>query len=246
MTADLLVPPTQDLLAAWEHGLSAESARADLLLAALGVTDSEALPLGRRNRLLLQARLALFGAVAEVVAPCGDCGEQLEAELSVADLLRGLPGPRDDPVTVRSREYAVSLRLPTAADLVELPDDVDAAAVEILARCVVEARRGQGPVEPRRLPARVVALADRALAAADPGAVLDLALDCPACGASATLALDPLRLLWSEVDAWAWRLLAEVHLLAAAHGWAESAVLDMSPTRRQAYLHLCGAGEGVA
>lgn len=245
MTADLLVPPAQDLLTAWEHGQTAGSARADLLLAALGVADSEALPIGRRNRLLLEARLVLFGAIAEVVAPCGDCGEQLEAELSVADLLRGLPGPGDDPVTVRSREYAVRLRLPTAPDLVALPDDVDAAAREILARCVVEARRGQVPVEPGRLPAGVVALADEALAAADPAAVLDLALECPACGAGATLPLDPVRLLWSEVDAWAWRLLAEVHLLAGAHGWAEAAVLEMSPTRRQAYLHLCGAGEGV-
>lgn len=245
MTADLLVPPAQELLTAWEHGLSAEPARADLLLTALGVADSQSLPLGRRNRLLLQARLALFGTVAEVVAPCGECGEQLEAELSVADLLQGIPRPGDDPVTVRSREYAVRLRLPTAADMVALPEDVDAAAVEILARCVVDARRGQGSVEPGRLPARVVALADEALAAADPAAVLDLSLECPACGAGATLGLDPVRLLWSEVDAWAWRLLAEVHLLAAAHGWAEAAVLEMSPTRRQAYLHLCGAGEGV-
>jgi len=246
MTADLLVPPAEELLTAWEHGLSAETARAELLLGVLGIADSDRLPLGRRNLLLLQARLTLFGAVAEVVAPCADCGEQLEADLSVADLLSGLPAPSDDPVTVRSRGYAVRLRLPTAADLVALPQEVDAAVREILARCVVEARRGQGPVDPGRLPAGVVARADEALAAADPAAVLDVALECPACGAGAQLALDPVRLLWSEVDAWAWRLLAEVHVLATAYGWAEADVLELSPTRRHAYLHVCGAGEAGA
>jgi len=245
MVAELRVPTAPELLATWERGLADEAARPGLLLAAVGVDGGEALAVGRRNELLLKARALLFGGAADVVAGCGECGEELEAELSIPDIVVALGHSDSGPVAVRSRRYAVRLRLPTSADLVGLPADVDEAARELLARCVVDSTYADTAVSPDRLPAAVVAAIDHALAEADPGAVLGLALACPACGAEASLALDPVRLLWTELDSWAWRLLAEVHLLATTHGWSEADVLDMTPARRQAYLHLCGSGEGV-
>lgn len=250
MIADLRAPAPADLLTAWEIGLQDAGARADAVLATVAaeVADPGRLPLGQRNRLLLAARSLLFGQVAEVVAPCASCEEPLEAEVSLDVLLAALANAPDEPrtVDVRSRGYYVCLRLPTAVDLAGLPADVAAAAGVLLARCVVEARHGDAQIGPERLPDGVVRAVDAALAAADPGANLELAATCPSCGAAGTLALDPVTLLWSELEAWGWRMLSEVHCLAGAYGWAEADVLAMSPTRRRAYLHLCGAGEGGA
>lgn len=250
MTADLQPPSASDLLLAWERGRRDEFGRADALLAALGVEESEArlVPLGRRNRLLLAAHLLLFGPVVEVVGACSACAEELEVEVTLRALLAELAeGPEVvEPVTVHTRGHHVQLSLPRPVDLEDLPGDVDAAARVLLTRCVVAASRGEVNVEPPRLPAAVVKAVDAALAAADPGASLELAASCPGCGAVTELVLDPAGLLWAEVDAWAWRVLAEVHALAEAYGWGEHDVLAMTPTRRQAYLHLCGAGEGAA
>jgi hypothetical protein len=241
-----VVPAASDLLAAWERGLIDPGARTDALLAAVGLDEPGAvLPLGRRNRWLLEARRLLFGAVADVVAPCPGCGDQLEAEVSLPALLDGLPGTlADDAVTVRASGYDVALRLPTAADLVDLPDGAEPAAHVLLTRLVVDARRHGKRVDAAALPDTVARAADVALADADPAASLELAVSCPGCGADASLVLDPLTLLWDEVDAWGWRMLGEVHALAGAYGWTEADVLALTPTRRQAYLHLSGAGEG--
>lgn len=241
----LTVPAASDLLAAWERGLIDTGARTDVLLAAVGIDEPSAtLPLGRRNRLLLEARRLLFGAVADVVAPCADCGEQLEAEVSLSALLGGLPGTvAQDLVTVRARGYDVALRLPTATDLDDLPAGVGRAARELLARVVVEARRHGEHVDAAAFPASIVRAADVALAEADPAASLELVVSCPGCGADASLDLDPVTLLWDEVDAWGWRTLSDVHALAGAYGWTEADVLALTPTRRQAYLHLSQAGE---
>jgi hypothetical protein len=46
--------------------------------------------------------------------------------------------------------------------------------------------------------------------------------------------------LWTELDAWARRMLREVHALAATYGWSEAEILRMSATRRRAYLDLIG------
>lgn len=52
------------------------------------------------------------------------------------------------------------------------------------------------------------------------------------------MAFDPAAYVWAEVENSAARLLRDVHLLAAAYGWTEAAILGMSATRRAAYLQL--------
>ena len=55
-----------------------------------------------------------------------------------------------------------------------------------------------------------------------------------------SVALDIASFVWSEIHAWAIRLLHDVHALALAYGWREVDILTMSPWRRQAYLELIG------
>ncbi|TIC88288.1 hypothetical protein E8D34_04935 [Nocardioides sp. GY 10113] len=244
-SAPLRAPGADELLAAWERGQAlwpGHPGRIDEVLRALGVEDPGGRPLGGRNRLLLAGRALLFGARAELVAHCPACGEELEAEVSVVDLLERAPGAEDAGTAVRIDGYDVRLRLPTGADLAGLPGEVDAATALLLERCVLSARRAGEPVAAAELPPDVVDAVDRALAEADPASELGLTVICPACAGTSRLALDPAALLWEELDAWAWRLLAEVHGLATAYGWSEAEVLRLSPARRQAYLHLCGAG----
>ena len=64
------------------------------------------------------------------------------------------------------------------------------------------------------------------------------ALYCPECGHRWHATFDIVSFFWSEIDAWAYRTLHQVHRLASAYGWREADILAMSPWRRQFYLSL--------
>ena len=76
------------------------------------------------------------------------------------------------------------------------------------------------------------------MAAADPQADLQLSLACPECQHTWQTPLDIVSYFWSEIQAWATRLLREIHALASAYGWNEAEVLALSSWRRRAYLEL--------
>ena len=76
------------------------------------------------------------------------------------------------------------------------------------------------------------------MAQADPQADVQLALSCPACSHQWQSVFDIVSFFWSEMNAWAYRILREVHILASAYGWREADILAMSPYRRQLYLKM--------
>jgi hypothetical protein len=73
------------------------------------------------------------------------------------------------------------------------------------------------------------------------GAEFTCAAACPQCGAVEMADLDIGRFLWFEVRNAAQCLLREIHELAYAYGWSESAILAMSSQRRQNYLAMVRA-----
>jgi hypothetical protein len=73
---------------------------------------------------------------------------------------------------------------------------------------------------------------------ADPLTAMQLALSCPECGYQWQTAFDIESFFWSEINAWANRMLHEVHTLALRYGWREMDILAMSPWRRQFYLNM--------
>ena len=79
------------------------------------------------------------------------------------------------------------------------------------------------------LPGSVVEAVEAAMARADPIGDLRLDLTCPACGHNELVALDVAGYVWAEVDAWARRLLEEVHVLASAYGWSEGQIVALGP-----------------
>jgi hypothetical protein len=131
----------------------------------------------------------------------------------------------------------VRFRLPTGADLDEVATerDVERAALRLLEACLIDVPAGGG-----RLPESVAAAVAERMAQADPQADVSLGLRCDACDGTWTAPFDVVAFLWSEVEAWAWRLLTDVHRLASAYGWSERDVLALGPRRRQIYLELAG------
>jgi hypothetical protein len=87
-----------------------------------------------------------------------------------------------------------------------------------------------------------VAAVAAALSEADPLADIELPIGCDACGATWTRTFDIGTYLWQELDAWAARLLAEVHALASAYGWNEAEILSLPLRRRRVYLDLISHG----
>jgi hypothetical protein len=236
-----------ELLTVWDQGLSQPPLnRAALLLTA---ACPEQLPeaisrftIGQRDRALLTLREWLFGPHLSCQAHCEACGERIEFGFRIADI-RADAGPTADVHTLEVGDYRVEFRLPTvedvAAALSDAPDE--AAARQVLAaRCVLAlSLRGRKPRSPH-LPEAVLAGIARRMAELDPQADVDLALSCPACYHEWLARFDTLAFIWTEIDAWAMRILREVHTLARAYGWREDDILAMSPWRRQCYLAMVG------
>ncbi len=228
------------LLAARDQAAGASAPARNLaLLAAAGAGEAGLpdLPVGTCDRRLLALRQALLGDRLAAVADCPACGTIVEATLALPAL--ALPPAAAGTVTVREAGWTVTARLPTLADQIAAATapGSQAARALLLARCVQQASPGLA----EDLPEAVATTLAGAMAEADPQADIELLLHCPACGAEALLAFDIGGFLWRELDAWADRLLHEVHSLALAYGWSEAAILALPERRRRHYLGLLAA-----
>lgn len=239
-------PTPAQLLQVWERGGDPSAAARGLLL--LGCSCDEysaetqaALPLGRRDALLLELRERLFGAAIDAVATCPHCAATVEATFRCDDLR--LPDADAAAATLEHAAHGirVQFRLLDSRDLLALENcgDAEAARALLLERCVFDARSGDEAHEPRSLPHELQAEIAQAMAQADPQADLQLAFRCPDCGHEWQPLFDIARFLWQELHAWALHMLREVDTLAQAYHWAEADILALSPRRRQAYLELC-------
>jgi hypothetical protein len=234
-----------DLLDLWErgHGRAAPD-HALLLLAAARAEQSldelAALSIGRRNTLLLELRRQTFGEALACRASCAGCGEQLEFTTSVSDLLADTAPAGAGYFEVCAGQVTATMRLPNSEDLLVAGRCADTAETRrvVLQRCVAQAHVGGDPLEIGALPEQVVAALAAEAAARDPQADMQIAMVCPACGASWQAPFDIAAFFWQELAAQAERLLREVHLLARWYGWREADILAMSARRRQSYLEL--------
>ena len=241
----LHTPSARALLDAWERGLEQGPVERGLTLLALVSPGDDpdalaALSIGERDRRLLALREAVFGPRMTGVVACTRCGEPLEVEFATCEL-RAAP-PNDAVLTLRGDDHEVQLRVPDSRDLLAVAAaDAAVAPALLLERCVVSARVGDAPAGAGSLPPELIAEAGRRLADADPQADVRVRLTCPACSFDWAAPFDVVTYLWTEIEAWAGRLLADVHVLASAYGWSESDILALNPARRQSYLELASA-----
>ena len=234
-------PPIAEILAAWERAYAQHpAARAVTLLVAAGREDAAALGVDERDARLLALREAMFGTTLDAHATCDACGEKMEMRLATSDVRP--PPAAAPPRDLEVGDYRVAWRAPTAGDLAALAPSrgAEAARAELEERCVIEARRAGAAIAARDLPTTVRDALASAIAEAAPGADVELAMPCPACGREAAVPFDVATYFWDELHAWATRTLRAVHALARAYGWAEHDILAMTPFRRQLYLEMLG------
>lgn len=226
---------TTVLLSAWEEGAARSSLdRALLLLTAAQPEVSRdawaSLPIGQRDAWLLSLRERWFGSRLEAVTACPLCDERLELAMNVNDVR--LPSPTGETTLCLETEgRVVRFRVPNSHDLAAVISQ-GLGRDDLLRRCLET---------DDDLPAPVLDEIERRMEAADPQAVIEIALRCPNCEHPWTSRFDIVAYLWSEVESWAIRQFREVHALATAYGWSEREILSLTPRRRRTYLDLVGA-----
>lgn len=244
------VLPAAVMLNVWERGrVQPPTQRALTLLAAANPdTSPDALAylsIGQRDARLLTLREWTFGSQLVSLTTCPSCGERLELTFDVADIRAHSPlqvdgGEEAEPLYLNMAGYEVCFRLPSSLDLTAVISSADTAATRhlLLERCLLAARHHGEEVATDELPAEVIDAVVERMAQSDSQADVQLALSCPVCGHHWHPVFDIASFFWSEISAWAYRTLREVHALASAYGWREADILAMSPWRRQLYLEL--------
>lgn len=237
-----------ELLDVWERGLARPPAERALLLLAAGHPEAApgelaALSVGRRDARLLGLRERTFGGRLVCLVDCPGCGERLELDLDVSDVRAA---PSDDApapeLSLSAGEFEARFRLPDSRDVTAAAECPDAAVARrvLLSRCLLAAREAGAETTLESLPPEFVEALVEEMGRADPQADVRLNHSCPACGREWQTVFDIVSFFWSELNAWAYRVLREVHTLASAYGWREADILAMHPWRRQVYLEMVG------
>jgi hypothetical protein len=241
-------PRADRLLEVWEDTRQAHPIRQALgLLEAawpeIDATSWAQLPVGVRDAHLLALHDAWFGTELQTVTNCEACGSRLEPDFGARDIRTApVAEPNARPDTLRHDGYEVEYRLPNSDDMLAIASIQDLATAQqtLLQRCVGWIRCSDGaPAE--HLPDGLAARIGAEMSRQDPGADIELRLRCPVCDHEQSAIFDIVDYLRGELDDWAQRTLADVHLLARAYGWSEHEILALSPARRQLYVEMVRA-----
>lgn len=243
------------LLTVWERGLDAlPFERALAILSVASPESSRAalarLSIGRRDAHLLQLREWAFGSELAIVTACPSCRQALELAMPVAALrvsTDSTKAPAAAPMgdlesSFMLQNYEVRYRSPNTEDIARCAGlEFAASRRKLLACCVTDARCQGKPVSAEDLPEDVLQKVVEQIAAIDPQADTRLDLTCPECQQRWSEVFDIVSFFWTEIDAWARRILQEVNVLACAYGWRESDILALGPVRRQIYVAMAQA-----
>jgi hypothetical protein len=236
------VVQARELLTAWERGAALPTTDRAASLIALWdeECDIDHLTVGQCDALLFDLRRRLFGDQLDAVAHCPRCGEVVSLPLSLAELSPALTEPSEE-VDIAEAGYRLRCRTARNHDLRALSGlGRSVAEIDVLERCLVAAQDPAGaPSTSAELPPSVVTAALDAMAEADPGAHVLIAITGP-CGDSWTDQLDIRSILWTDLHAWVTQLLHDVHALATSYGWSERDILDLTPWRRDWYQEASG------
>ena len=238
-----------ELLAVWERGLKKEAPERALALLASANPDSSrealaSLSVGRRDAALLRLREWAFGHEITSNAACENCGQVLEMTLDTSRLRHpscDAPAPAEFPLAAQGCE--LRMRLPNTADLLACSGmDPDEIPRKLFTRCLVSAGSQGKQLGAEQLPEEVVQAAIEEMERTDPQANVEIDISCAACGHQWRELFDIVSFFWIEIDAWARRMLREIHILASAYGWSETEILNLSPLRRHWYLEMQAHG----
>jgi hypothetical protein len=234
-----------DVVRAWEAGRSRHPVDRGLLLLALAYPDLSwdhlaDLSVGQRNGRLLDLREATLGPTLSGYAKCSHCGEALEFQFTAASVRQ--PEPSAGAFVFDAAGYRLSCRLPTSRDLAAVGDlgDVAQARLLLIERCTAEASLDGNPIQVGEVPDAILPVLADAMSELDPAAETRFLLSCFNCGQDSSVLFDIVSYFWTEIEAYARRLLIEVDTLARTYAWREADILAMSSFRRKHYLDMIG------
>lgn len=207
--------------------------------------EVRALTVGDREALLLHLRAAAQGERISCTIDCGECGERMDLDVSVADALVPAYAEASALHETRIGEWTVRFRLPTGADQEAAARAADpvTGGLLLVERCVAEVRRRGRRVA--GVPEPVAEALPVAFAELDPQAETLVALRCPECDAPLEALLDAATVLFAELAGSSERLTLEVHALALHYHWSERDILELELPRRRRYLELLADTEGA-
>ncbi|MEM9219966.1 MAG: phage baseplate protein [Cyanobacteria bacterium P01_F01_bin.150] len=232
-----------ELLTVWERGLAQSWVQRPLSLLAVAYPEQSMdelaqLSIGQRDGHLLTLREQTLGSQVVSKVTCGQCGEQVEINFEISDIR--LLSDDLSQFVLEKDGYRVEFRLPNSWDLTATVgmSDVETVTAQLLRRCLVSVQHEGESYTVDQLPAWITQMVVAQMEQADPQANVQLAIVCPVCGHEWQPVFDIVSFFWRELDAWAKRLLREIHSLASAYGWREADILAMSAQRRQLYLEM--------
>jgi hypothetical protein len=195
--------------------------------------DAAGLPIGDLDLLIVSRRREILGDAFVAEGSCPGCSAHVDVHFSLADFASHhrprttrAAAPAPEPGWWRLRALEVTFRLPVAADVL-------AVAGRASARLLLEQRcvRGDRDARARRLTSRAMSVLGPALRA-------EVAGVCPECSADVLLDVDARELCLAELRFLANSVLDDVHVIAAAYGWPEAAILGLPSSRRIRYASL--------
>lgn len=230
-----------EILRVWELGAARLPLERALLVLSAAAPDEPsdalaALPIGARDRRLLELRARTFGDEMALFARCPSCEEPVELALRPSELASAAAGA-EGPHVLTTPNSVLRYRLPSSRDLAAVEGQADAARL-LVRRCVLDASVDGLPVAADALPDALCEAVGAAMADADPDAEIRLDLGCPACGHRWPMLFDIAAVVWADVARQGSRLLQEVDALARTYGWREEEVLALSAQRRALYVEM--------
>jgi len=208
-----------------------------------------ALTAGDREALLLHLRRVTFGELLPCQLNCAHpgCGERLDLELKVSDLLvPPYASPQEwhvVPVIGGGENFRVRLRMPTGLDQELLAGRQWTHSEDpekfLMQRCVETVSNDDcSPIPMEEWPAELAEGIGTWMSELDPQAETLVSLQCPACEQKFTGEFDAGAYLFQELRGHIPYLYREVHLLARSYHWSEAEILSMTPGKRAVYLNL--------
>ncbi len=238
----------QELLNAWDKGLDQRPVEKAISILAVACPETEAgslamLSMGQRDQLLIRLREMTFSPVFLGVAKCPGCNDRLEMSFLGSEIAPPEDVSKNGPeknLKLDVAGYEIIFRIPNSPDILSIFEvkDLSEARRMLLDLCIKSAKHGPIDIPTNQIPSEVLNSVVDGMAKADPLGDIQISLSCGSCGHQWQITFDILHFFWAEIDAYAHRIILDVHRLARAYGWSESEILNMSWRRRQIYLDM--------
>jgi hypothetical protein len=210
---------------------------------AVDAAKASALCVADRQFLMLSLARMVSGDRYWLQGKCKQCSKKFDVRINQAELPVQKAGRGFPFVSVSLARHTISLRISTGGDQQEIQGlSQDAAIKTLLDKCIVA-------IKPETNHARFVdnlsdtdtQAIDDALDRVSPSIGTLINTECPECHASQVLEFDPYHLIQQQSAG----LYHDVHRIAYYYHWSEQEILSLPKARRQLYLRMIDATQGV-